>query len=163
MKWKVFFALLFLCLTPMTVYGKASKCDQMEPVQFLIYFDICNGCLVGNDLWDYQVPTGKRLVIEYIAVKVLHVSPGDSVDVYLSTTVGADNLYHHLGVAEPVDRPVVNPGIAYPYRFVSKQVKLYADPETWVGGWANRLSRVGVEIYPTEVWFTVSGYLINAN
>ncbi|NOQ41293.1 MAG: hypothetical protein GQ563_02170 [Desulfuromusa sp.] len=163
MKWKVLLTILCICLMSTAAFGdgKPNQSNRVEPVQFLVYFSIPDGSLVDNNLTSYQVPVGKRLVIEFISVKVGSVSVGDSVDVYVTTTLGSSSTYHYLGVAEPVVRDEVDPS-AYPDRFISKLVKLYADPETWVGGWANRVSRTGAGESVTEVWVTFSGYLVNA-
>lgn len=101
------------------------------------------------------MPDKKRLVIEYISVEVQAVEDGDSLHADLVTTVGGTLVTHSLGVAEPIERAKIDPS-GLNYRFLSRLVKLYADPNTNVSILASRSSRVG----DTFVRFAVSGYLV---
>ena len=154
MNWKVLLTVLFFCLASTATYGKASQSNQIEPVNFSNYLTVCDGCLQSGLTYAYTVPAGKRLVIEYISVEVDNIAVGDSVDVSVYTTVGTEGVRHYLGVAEPIVRSKID-NFSNPYRSVSRQVKIYADPETPVSLHANRLSRDG----ETLVRFSFSGYL----
>lgn len=103
----------------------------------------------------FLVPEGKMLVIEYISVRaigngVYSSNMSDSPEIHVRTAM--DNLYqfHYLGVVEPQWRPE---------QYLSKPVKIYAQPNSYVSVSATIENPAQDYI---NVQCTMSGYLIDA-
>jgi hypothetical protein len=127
-----------------------------QPVQISDFLSICNGCLAAGKSSIYDVPSGKRLVVEYVSVRFSGLDSDDSADISLWTEVGGNNAEHYLGVAEPQGRLTFDL-FASEYQFISKQVRFYADPDTSIGMQVKRVKRnYGNAV---DVWITISGYI----
>ena len=99
---------------------------------------------VRSDL--YKVPSGKRLVVEYLSATVHEGSNAASYNFQVTVTQGGND--HYANFNEVAD--------AAPYSAASHPVRLYADPGT----------TVTVDAYTsgqnaTALDFTLSGYLVD--
>ena len=96
------------------------------------------------------VPTGKRLVIEFVGVDV-NVPSGQKVLAAVGTTLGSATLFHPIVTA-------TLPGVGGQDVFrASQPVRLYADPGTSVGLFITRAGTVGAG----HAVVTVSGHLVD--
>src|SRR5215207_4673536 len=99
-----------------------------------------------------QVPAGKRLVIEHVAVS--GVTPtGQRIFANLSTGLGSFIAHHPLVVHAQGTNENGEAEFA-----ISQQVRLYADPGTAVTLYATRSSTSGMAVV---LYATVSGYLVD--
>lgn len=129
-----------------------------EPVQFAGSLTVLDGCLAEGLTRFYEVPAGKMLVIEYISVRADDIAADDSLSAEVVTTVNGTLVTHYLGLVEPQGRVEIDE-CSTNCQFVSKEVKLYADPETFVSVGADRLTR-----HPAVfVVFAMSGYLMDVS
>lgn len=128
----------------------------IQPVQFKGFFRIYSGNLANGSTYFFNVPENKRLVIEHIAVRADQVAFNDSLDVSVSTTVNGVLVEHFLGLLAPQNRPKIDPHSG-PYQFLSKCVRIYADPGTPVSVGGSRLTRNP----ETIVIFAMSGYFVD--
>jgi len=131
---------------------------KFEPVQFADSLTVLDGNLAEGKTWFYKVPAGKMLVIEYISVRADDIAADDSLSVKVVTTVNGTLVSHYLGLVEPQGRVEIDPSSTN-YQFISKEVKLYADPETFVSVGADRLTR-HPEVF---VVIAMSGYLMDVS
>jgi hypothetical protein len=110
----------------------------------------------------YVVPTGKRLVIEFVSVhtgSVAAAPPGEEqfFEVRIGVTAGGVSVDHFLVLQRDVrpGRPL--PFVADQYRYTaSQEVRLYADPGSSVALINNCSGGC-----PGEVAGTMSGYLVD--
>ena len=113
----------------------------------------------GNFETVYTVPEGRRLVIEYLTFRTL-LPPNENATVKVSTILNGEEADHWMGITEgtPYNTPVST--VADPsMNFLSKSVKLYADPCTDVVFYFYNYSNIG---YPF-IDFSISGYLESIN
>jgi hypothetical protein len=108
----------------------------------------------------YQVPAGKRLVIEYASFRVC-VLPGQATGMSIRTTVGGNLVTHYLDSAPASAGPgsfnlACNAG-ASTFAQRGQQVRLYADAGTFVGVEGDRDSPVGSAAFT----LAISGYLVD--
>jgi hypothetical protein len=127
-----------------------------EPVQFADSLTVLDGCLAEGYTYFYEVPAGKMLVIEYVSVRADDIAADDSLSVEVITTVNGTLVTHYLGLVEPQGRVKIDE-CSTNYQFISKEVKLYADPDTFVSVGADRLTR-HPEVF---VVIAMSGYLMD--
>lgn len=150
-------ALAAVALTTLTVPSMAQYSSPMrdvdngarQPVQFVISLDGADGSTnIGGTA--YQVPAGKRLVIEQITGNVGLPSP-QWVECKLGLTTGSVSQNHFLRFDPPL--PLNGDGQYY----TTLPVRFYADPGTPVVFGLGRNASTG--IWGARI--TVSGYLVN--
>ncbi len=132
--------------------------DAIQPIQAR------SSCLVnalGCLPTIYTVPAGKRLVIEYASMNVC-VLPGQSATLSIATTVGGQSVFHYLNGTPPAAGPGTasigcNSGLPSSEVATGQQVKIYADPGTFVVLTGSRNSTVG----SANFQFSISGYLVD--
>ena len=100
----------------------------------------------------YEVPAGKRLVIEYVSFRAL-IPVGQVAELEISTVVSGQTGLYLL----PMTQPSVNTSGGIPRTSVAQQVRLYADPGTKVRFEGMRNSDTGPQAY----FYSFSGYLVN--
>ena len=151
-------ALAAVTLITLTLPGLAQYASPMhdvavearQPVQFKLELDGTDGSpSLGANA--YQVPAGKRLVIEQVTGRVGIPSPQIIEASIVLTAGGLSNAQHFLRFDPPLP---LNGDSEY---YTTLPVRFYADPGTFVG--------LRVARYPTTgnwaVLITVSGYLVN--
>jgi hypothetical protein len=111
----------------------------------------CN-LLEGCTAFIFTVPSGKRLVIEYVSIDA-DMPVGQVTLFSIETTAGGKQLIHRL----PQTPPAVKFG-GEGRANMGQQVRLYADPGTRVVVNGIRNELVGGWVYN----FTLSGYLVDA-
>jgi hypothetical protein len=120
-----------------------------QPVAFNISLNGADGTPnIGGPA--YQVPAGKRLVIEQITGRLSVDSP-QWIEVRLGLTTGSSVITHYLRLDPPL---LLNSGNNY---YTTLPVRYYGDPGTPV---LVGLARSGI----TGIWagtLTFSGYLVN--
>jgi hypothetical protein len=121
-----------------------------QPVQFNINLFGAEGSFNINGS-AYQVPAGKRLVIEQITARVAVDSP-QWIEVRLGLTAGSTTLAHYLRLDPPL---ALNGGNSY---YTTLPVRYYADPGTSV---VVGLARSGGTTGSWNGSLTFSGYLVN--
>jgi hypothetical protein len=122
---------------------------EFEPVQFYCAFSIPSGISGGSDPEAFEVPAGKFLVMEYVSARVEDLQADAVLGLELITTVNGELRPTFIGAVESQDY----------LRWLSKEVKCYADPETFVQVFAlcsPRLNTVNVIV-------SISGYLVDAS
>jgi len=156
-------ALAAVALTTLTVPGLAQYSSPMhdvdngarQPVQFnfAVAGSTSSVNVSGNA---YQVPAGKRLVIEHITGKIIPASNGgagvQTVDASIFVTQGVTSTQHFLPF---------NPFNPSGY-IMALPVRFYADPGTSVAFFLSRSDPSGQP--PVGAWggtLSVSGYLVN--
>jgi hypothetical protein len=126
--------------------------NAMHPVQAKKDFTI----IAGNQLKDvalFEVPSGKRLVIEYFSCWSQLV-PGSSALFSILTEVGSVTVRHYLPLTLPAPSvPLVQSAVA-----AGQQVRLYANPETKVSVRADILNDAPFDISNS---CQISGYLVD--
>jgi hypothetical protein len=108
----------------------------------------------------YQVPAGKRLVIEYASFQAC-VLPGQATGMRITTEVGGELATHDIDSAPASAGPgspawACNTG-ASSFAARGQQVRLYADPGTFVGVEGSRDSNIG----NVSFRMAISGYLVD--
>ena len=94
----------------------------------------------------FKVPSGKRLVIEYVSGRI-PVGLGQQLEsLYLLTTVNNAATFHFF-------TPILTGGVTQSIFTVSQQTRIYADPETFVTLYSQGGSLTAV--------LTISGYLVD--
>ena len=156
-------ALAAVALTTLTVPSMAQYSSPMhdvdnaarQPVQFnfAVVGSTSSANVSGNA---YQVPAGKRLVIETITGKIIPASNGgagvQTVDASIFVTQGVTTIQHFLPF---------NPFNPSGY-IMALPVRFYADPGTSVAFFLSRSDPSGQP--PVGAWggtLSVSGYLVN--
>lgn len=151
-------ALAAVALTTFTVPSIAQYSSPMhdvdngarQPVQFQILLNGTDGSPSLGTNNAYQVPSGKRLVIEQITGRAGLPSP-EIIEGKLTLTAAGLTIQHFLRFDPPLP---LNDASEY---YTTLPVRFYADPGTFVG--------IGVARFPTTgIWaatITVSGYLVN--
>lgn len=116
----------------------------------------CNSSC-GNFQTVYTVPSGRRMVIEYLTFRTL-LGLNEHATISVETTLNGEEARHWLGVTDAT--PWNSPGGGeLSMNFLSKSVKLYADPGTDVVFHYYSYAGIG---YPF-VDFSISGYLESIN
>ena len=110
----------------------------------------------------YTVPSGKRLVIEYVTVQVLatHIDkkfqPEERFIAFIKTTLDNNDNPHLLGALSP---PLGLGSPWYDRQLLTQTLRLYADPGTDVDMWI----MLGEPSFFRErpISFEISGYLLD--
>ncbi len=122
-----------------------------EPVQISVFYGCnTNGFGCGTDV--YTVPSGKRLVIEYVSMIIGSVTQPDTVAPRIRTELGGNFVEHELGVTSEI----TNVG-GFANIVIGQNVKLYADPGTVVRGSFRR--EKGISQFGYDLSVKISGYL----
>lgn len=119
-----------------------------QPFQKAFTVTLPAGTAFGTE--SFQVPAGKRLVIEYVST-IEDSSTINLLELRIFTQLAASGVVHSF-VATRVER-----GIYDPIFFISQQTRLYADPGTYVTvGFITPESNA-----ENEIFLTLSGYFVN--
>ncbi len=99
----------------------------------------------------YTVPSGKRLVIEHVAVATGDAAASQRIFAEIFTRLGGLGVWHPLGFLER--RPDIG------WQILSRSLRLYADPESGVA------VMVRTQDHDASMGFraTFSGYLVDAD
>ena len=107
----------------------------------------------GNTgLTDFEVPAGKRLIIEYVSAEV-HTPAGQSCDVRVGTFNNDTGRSHFFAATQVAPTNLGNDIM------VSQMTRLYADPGTKVGVVVRRVATSQAGSLQGVV--SISGYLVN--
>jgi hypothetical protein len=131
--------------------------DAIQPVQVST---TCLTSTLGCLPTIYNVPVGKRLVIEYASLGVC-ILPGQSATLNIATTTGGQSANHYLNgtpaAAGPGTAAIGCNSGASSFVATGQQVKIYADAGTGVVVTGERNSTVG----SANFHFSISGYLVD--
>lgn len=107
---------------------------------------------MGTGSTDFEVPAGKRLIIEFVSAEV-HAPPGQSCDVRIGTSNGDNGRSHFFAATQVAPTDLGNEIM------VSQVTRLYADPGTKVVVVVRRLATSQTGSLQGAV--SISGYLVN--
>ena len=127
--------------TPLYAVTRASDDPARQPVSITVELD-------GTPTGIYQVPAGKRLVVEYIAGTAARSNDANSYNFLVTVEQGGQN--QNASFNELPDTA--------PYSAASQNVRLYADPSTdvFVSVFSNNKNT-------TDVSFTLVGHLVDVS
>ena len=101
----------------------------------------------------FDVPSGKRLVIEYASMQLEFITIGKLMSLDITTTLGGNPVSHSFPLSSPAVGAAGGGGLAR----LGQQVRIYADPGTAV-----MVTGVRTELTGTSFCrFTISGYLVD--
>jgi hypothetical protein len=121
-----------------------------DPFQIQLPVPIAAGTNAPNAV--FQVPAGKRLVIEYVSA-MGNVPVGQRVQFVNVNTFSSGSLVFHYLRATEMGTSSATPGVGY---IASEAVRFYADPGTQVRVAVNRNDGAGTGTFT----IAVSGYLV---
>ncbi len=127
-----------------------------QPVQFQGLLEIHTGTLANGVTEFYNVPAGKRLVIEHISARCNGLAGNDTLDLEVYTTLNGVMVQHSLGLVGPPGRQKQDPN-AQASQVLCQPVRLYADPATHVSVMGNRVTRIN----NAQIMLALSGYLVD--
>ena len=135
---------------PVTGLLQVQSIDKpaFEPFQY--HFHIAFNTTQGSNGFSFPIPSGKRLVIEFVSATI-GLNIGSIVDSAVKTTVNGITANHHMEFIQNAA------AWGYPQSYtISKSMRVYADPDTTVMMYVvDNLTGAG------EMTAAISGYFVD--